>query len=233
MHTVADVVTGAVAALFVMRATQAWEYLRAGGERIANSWREWRLGPVRIINHGVYGGVGAFLVVAIAGTLMGPDHAGALVATGAAALAGAGLWAQLVEGSPRLLRPFGFYGGIFAVMAAAMMSSAPMLVMAAYCVGAPWLQSFGRLRCLVQGCCHGRPAGAAVGIRYVNARSRVCRLAGLTGVPLHPTPLYSILWNVVIAMVTTRLCVVHAELSLIGGLYLILTGIGRFCEEGY
>jgi len=26
---------------------------------------------------------------------------------------------------------------------------------------------------------------------------------------------------------------VHAPLGLIGGLYLILTGIGRFCEEGY
>jgi prolipoprotein diacylglyceryltransferase len=91
----------------------------------------------------------------------------------------------------------------------------------------------GRLRCLVQGCCHGRPATPDIGIRYVHARSRVCRLADLKGVPLHPTPLYSILWNVVIAMVMTRLWVVHAELSLIGGLYLILTGIGRFCEEGY
>ena len=233
MHTVADVVAGAVAALFVMRATQAWEYLRAGGERIANSWREWRLGPLRIINHGVYGGVGAFLIVAIAGTLMGPDHAGALVVTSAAALAGAGLWAQFVEGSPRLLRPFGFYGGLFAVMAASLVSSAPMLIMAAFCVGAPWLQAMGRLRCLVQGCCHGRPARPDIGIRYVHLRSRVCRLADLKGVPLHPTPLYSILWNVVIAMVVTRLWVVHAPLGLIGGLYLILTGIGRFSEEGY
>jgi len=233
MHTVADVVAGAAAALFVIRAPAIWEWLRAGAERIANSWREWRLGPVRIINHGVYGGVGAFLVVAIAGTLMGPEHAGLLVVTGAAALAGAGLWAQLVEGSPRLLRPFGFYGGLFAVMAASLLSSAPMLVMAAYCVGAPWLQSMGRLRCLVQGCCHGRPAGPDIGIRYVNERSRVCRLADLKGVPLHPTPLYSILWNVAIAMVMTRLWVVHAPLGLIVGLYLILTGIGRFSEEGY
>jgi protein-S-isoprenylcysteine O-methyltransferase Ste14 len=233
MHTVADVVAGAAAALFVMRASAAWEWLRAAAERIANSWREWRLGPVRMINHGVYGGTGAFMVVAIAGTLMGPEHAGVLVVTGAAALAGAGLWAQLVEGSPRLLRPFGFYGGLFAVMAASMLSSAPWLIMAAYCVAAPWLQSMGRLRCLVQGCCHGRPARPDIGIRYVHARSRVCRLADLKGVPLHPTPLYSILWNVVIAMVMTRLWVVHAELSLIGGLYLILTGIGRFCEEGY
>src|ERR1019366_6736095 len=68
---------------------------------------------------------------------------------------------------------------------------------------------------------------------YFHLRSRVCRLADLKGVPLHPTPLYSILWNVVIAMVVTRLWVVHAPLGLIGGLSLILTGIGRFSEEGY
>src|ERR1017187_7482060 len=37
MHTVADVVAGAVAALFVVRAPEAWERLRAAGERIANS----------------------------------------------------------------------------------------------------------------------------------------------------------------------------------------------------
>jgi prolipoprotein diacylglyceryltransferase len=216
-----------------MRAPQVWERLRAAAERVANSWCEWRLGPIRIINHGAYGGVGAFMVVAIAGSLMGPRHVGMLVATSTAALVGAGLWAQLVEGSPRLLRPFGFYGGLFAVMAVSLLSSAPMLIMAAYCVGAPWLQSLGRLRCLVQGCCHGRPASPDVGIRYVHARSRVCRLAELKGVPLHPTQLYSILWNVAIAMVMTRLWVVHAPVGLIGGLYLILTGIGRFSEEAY
>jgi prolipoprotein diacylglyceryltransferase len=171
--------------------------------------------------------------VAIAGALAGPEHTGSLVVTAVAALAGAGLWAQFVEGSPRLLRPFGFYGGLFGVMAASLLSSAPMLIMAAYCAGAPWLQAMGRLRCLVQGCCHGRPVRPDVGIRYYHPRSRVCRLADLKGVPLHPTPLYSILWNVGIAMVMTRLWIVHAPLGLIGGLYLILTGIGRFCEEGY
>ena len=85
----------------------------------------------------------------------------------------------------------------------------------------------------VAGCCHGRPADAAVGIRYRHPRSRVCRLAELRGTPIHPTPLYSILWNVGIALVVTRLWVVESPLSLIGGVYLILTGIGRFCEEAW
>jgi prolipoprotein diacylglyceryltransferase len=44
---------------------------------------------------------------------------------------------------------------------------------------------------------------------------------------------YSILWNVVIAFAVTRLWLIHAEFSVIVGLYLILTGLGRFVEEAY
>jgi prolipoprotein diacylglyceryltransferase len=181
----------------------------------------------------VYGGAGAFVAVSLAGVLMGLEHLGMLVATGVAALVGAGLWAQVVEGSPRLLRPFGFYGGLFGLAAAALASPDRWLVMGAYCAAAPWLQSLGRMRCLVQGCCHGRPAPPRIGIRYFHERSRVCALSNLKGVPLHPTPLYSIVWNAVIAMVMGRLWVVHAPLGLICGLYLILSGAGRFCEEAY
>src|SRR5438270_14072929 len=57
-----------------------------------------------------------------------------------------------------------------------------------------------RLRCLVQGCCHGRVAHTSVGIRYAHTRSRMCRLSTLAGGPVHPTPLYSILCNIIIAV---------------------------------
>jgi prolipoprotein diacylglyceryltransferase len=109
----------------------------------------------------------------------------------------------------------------------------PWLMMAAYSVAGPWVQSIGRLRCLVQGCCHGRPAEPGAGIRYSHPRSRVCRLTRWGGVPLHPTPLYSMAWNMAIALVVSRLWAMGAELGLIGGVYLILTGLGRFCEEAY
>jgi hypothetical protein len=52
-------------------------------------------------------------------------------------------------------------------------------------------------------------------------------------VPVHPTPLYSILWNVVIFVLMARLWSVHAPLRFIGGLYLVMTGLGRFVEESY
>ncbi len=236
-HSVADVIAGAVFALLLIRAGDVGRLLLRACERIANSWREWRWGPVRVINHGLYGGAATFVCLAIVGWLVGPRHLAMVAVTGCAGLAGAGLWAQWVEGSPRLLRPFGFYGGLFGVMAASALGprlgTDPWLLMGAYSVAGPWLQSIGRLRCLVQGCCHGRPSDPACGIRYRHARSRVCRLAGWRGVALHATPLYSILWNMAIALVVSRLWVVGAPLSLIGGVYLILTGLGRFCEEAY
>jgi prolipoprotein diacylglyceryltransferase/protein-S-isoprenylcysteine O-methyltransferase Ste14 len=236
-HSLADVAAGVAFALLLMRAERVWQWLLRLSERVANSWREWRVGPVRVINHGFYAGAATFVCLTIVGWLVGSRHLPMVVVTGCAGLAGAGLWAQWVEGSPRLLRPFGFYGGLFAVMAASALGrwfgADPWLLMAAYCVAGPWLQAIGRLRCLVQGCCHGRPAEPEFGIRYLHPRSRVCRLAGWSGVPLHAAPLYSILWNMVIALVVTRLWVVSAPLTLIGGVYLILTGVGRFCEEAY
>ena len=58
-------------------------------------------------------------------------------------------------------------------------------------------------------------------------------MASLRGIPIHPTPLYSLLWNVAIALVVTRLYLLHTRAAMVGGVYLMLTGIGRFVEEAY
>src|ERR1043165_4499092 len=110
------------------------------------------------------------------------------------------IWAQFVEGSPAMLRPLGFYGGMLGscaggVIAALLSKTDIWLPLGALCVAGPWIQGVGRLRCLIQGCCHGRPTTAQIGIRYSHPRSRVVRLADLGGVPIHGTPPYSILWN--------------------------------------
>jgi prolipoprotein diacylglyceryltransferase len=55
----------------------------------------------------------------------------------------------------------------------------------------------------------------------------------LRGVPVHATPLYSLLWNVVVALVVTRIYLLHAPSAMVGGVYLILSGAGRFVEEAY
>lgn len=237
MHAIADVAL-AVVLWPALRAYRAvWAALRTGAERIANSWREWQWGPVRVINHGVYAAAGGAIGVAVAGTLAGPGQLGGVALIGVCGLVGAGLWAQQLEGSPALSRPFGYFGGVIGaatgVIVAGIAGYDRMLLLAAYATAAPWIQSAGRLRCLVQGCCHGAPASDTVGIRYWMPRSRVCKLAGWRGVPLHPTPLYSILSNVVIGTLLARLWSVAAPLGLIAGVYFLLTGLARFVEESY
>jgi len=238
MHSLVDVAGGVLLYWAMVNLAGLWELLRRTTERIANSWREWRLGSVRVINHGIYAGIGSMLAVMIIGALIGAGEAPAILFVACAALVVSALWAQVVEGSPSLLRPYGYYGGVLGVIVGSILAlplfgTNPWLLLAAYSVSGPWVQSFGRVRCLVQGCCHGKPAHPWIGIVYRHPRSRVTRLSALGGIPVHPTPLYSILWNVVIAMAVTRLWFAHAPLTVIAALYLILTGLGRFVEEAY
>lgn len=237
MHTLGDVIGALIVFLFVLRISDVWKYIRTLSERLANSWKEWHVGPIRIINHGAFAGVGTFLGLTIAGSLIGPEHIASVLIVAFSGLIISALWAQFIEGSPKLLRPYGYYGGVVGVIIGSVIASALgtslWLMLGAFCVAGPWIQSFGRLRCLVQGCCHGREAGSLIGIRYTHPRSRVCRLANLAGVPLHPTPVYSILWNIVIAFVETRLWSLGSSLVLVAGMYLMLTGLGRFVEEAY
>ena len=216
---------------------RAWLAMRSCTERLANSWQEWKSGPVRLINHGFYAGTGGFLALWLATCLVGPEHLAAILVAAFCAVVGAALWAQYVEGSPQLLRPYGFYGGLLGgtlgAVAGPLFHTSVWLVLAAFSVGGPFAQALGRCRCLVQGCCHGAPASSFVGIRYVHPRSRVCRFTPWTNHPLHPTPLYSILWNGLMGLLLVRLWALHAALSLIIGLYFILAGIGRFAEEAW
>lgn len=214
-----------------------WQGFRWGAERLANSWREWRVGPVRIINYGFYTALGGAAGLWIAGRLAGPEYVLPLVLVGVASLLGAMLWGQYLEGSPVLLRPLGWYGGLvggfLAVGALWLLEIDVLPLMGALAVATPWIQAAGRLRCLVQGCCHGACAEPHVGIRYYHDRSRVTQIAGLRGVPLHPTPLYSILSNVVLGVLLHRLWVCGASIGLVIGLYFIVSGATRFVEESY
>ncbi|MGA2806743.1 MAG: prolipoprotein diacylglyceryl transferase family protein [Terracidiphilus sp.] len=237
MHSIADVVAGVVAFALLVRSREIWLGTLRVGERIANAWQEWRLGPVRIINHGGFAGAAALVGIALIDAQLGPGRAALTVSIFACAVLGAAFWAQWVEGSPALLRPMGFYGG----MLGAAIGAVPALFLhvnlwvafAAVCVAAPWIQGIGRLRCLVQGCCHGRATQSVAGIRYMHPRTRVCRLTQLSAVPVHATPVYSILWNVVIGVALLRLFALHCSATLICGIYFLLSGAGRFVEEAY
>jgi protein-S-isoprenylcysteine O-methyltransferase Ste14 len=216
-----------------------WEGVRAVSEHVANSWHATQVGPMRVISHGKWAGLAAFGGILIIGSGLGPGpgHFATLVVGAAGGLLGAGLWAQGIEGSAALSRPFGFYGGLLGIcigaLAAPLFGTPIWLLLGSVSLAAPFIQGVGRMRCLVQGCCHGSETNETLGIRVHHPVSRVCRLAHLDGVPIHPTPTYSILVNVVTFIVIAHLFRVHAPLHLIGGVYFILNGTGRFVEEAY
>jgi protein-S-isoprenylcysteine O-methyltransferase Ste14 len=237
IHAVSDVVAALVLFSVLARGAQLWEWLRRMSEHTANSWREWSLGPFRLLSHGLFIGLAVVLTFPVGIWLGGPDLLWWIFAASLVGAAAAALWAQLIEGSPQLLRPFGYFGGMIGVLLTVLAAGGAGVdawrLLAATCVLLAFGQGLGRLRCLVNGCCHGRPAPASVGITYVHPMPRPTRLANLGGVPIHPTQVYSLLWLVVVGIVLTRLWFAEAPLSFIAGMYFVLVGLGRFVEEHY
>jgi protein-S-isoprenylcysteine O-methyltransferase Ste14 len=215
-----------------------WKFVKGKTEIIANSWKEWVFGKVRIINHGFYIGIGTFMGILLAGFLSGKIYAWAILVFSIVVIVFSALWAQLIEGSEKLKRPFGYYGALvgipFASLAVWEMGINVWMIIAVVSVVMPWVQATGRLRCLVNGCCHGAPVdNPDIGIRYFHYRSRVCNISGLKGKLLYPTQLYAITWLFLVGFVLLSLWDNRYPPSFIFGMYLILTGTGRFVEEAY
>jgi protein-S-isoprenylcysteine O-methyltransferase Ste14 len=222
----------------VLRLDRAWRALLDATERLANAWASARLGRLRVMNHvvfsGLAGGVGAAIIVLAAGEAYSGWVAGLMLA----GAVGAALIGQLLVGScGRLSRPFGYFGGLLAIGALGgvvwLVWPPTSVVLAAFCLAAPWAQAIGRLRCLVQGCCHGGAAPAASGIVVTNTHSRVCGMAGLGGRPIYPTQLYSILGNLALGPLLLAGWVAGVPQTLIMGGYLVGAGAIRFVEEAY
>ena len=224
--------------LTVVNTRSLWGWSRLLSERLANSWKEWVFGRVRVINHGFYVGGGALLGILIAGILAGAAYAWALLIFSITVVLFSAIWAQVIEGSEKLKRPFGFYGALVGILFASILVRAlgfnPWVLIGVISVMMPWVQAMGRIRCLINGCCHGmKTNNPEVGIRYFHPRSRVCNISHMKGESLHPTPLYSILWLLPVGFILLALWHGSAAPNFIFGLYLILTGIGRFVEEAY
>lgn len=215
-----------------------WLFLRDLSEKIANSWKEWIYGPVRIINHAVYIGAGAFLSTLAAGFLLGEDHVWGIVLFEIVVIIFAALWAQIIEGSNKLKRPFGYYGGMVGIIFSSLLVWAlgynvwAMIAIAAVLM--PWVQGIGRLRCLANGCCHGKKTpNPFIGIKHFHPRSRVVGISNLKGESLHPTPLYAIIWLFFVGFIQLSLWINGFSPIFILGMYLIFMGLGRFVEEAF
>lgn len=237
-HAVVDVPAGLLLAWACWHHAAVWAWLVRVCERLANAWNAVQIGPARIINHAarsaLAAGVGLLLVAWLAGPQLLPQAAAVF---GVAILA-AGAWGYWLEGGGALSRPFGYYGFLLGaaaslLMVAACNGHAGTVLMAAFACAAPLAQAIGRLRCLVQGCCHGRPVFSALGLCVRHPRSRVAALSHLRGVPIHPTQLYSIVGNLCIFAVLWRMWQAHAPGTCIAGLYLVLASLARFAEEQY
>ena len=217
---------------------EIWIFIKNVAEKVANSWKEWTFGKVRVINHGFYNGLGTFFVIMGGGILAGQEYTLALMLCSVLLTICAALWAQIIEGSEKLKRPFGYYGSIvgllFGSLLVWLMGLDVWVVLGVVSVVMPIGQALGRLRCLVNGCCHGsRVNSAIIGIRFFHPRSRVNNISGLKGELLHPTQLYSILWLFLVGIFLFTLWNNRVSTPLIFGLYLILTSLGRFVEEAY
>ncbi len=238
LYSIIDVLSGLGVYIFAEKRQAIWRFVQRFSEHIANSWKEWHFGHIRMINHGLYGGLANFTGIILVGSLIGKDHLPAILVVAVTAMISAALWAQFIEGSEKLLRPLGFYGGVVGTIIGCMLvhfifGSNFFLIWASFAIAAPWIQGIGRLRCLVQGCCHGRITSANIGIRYTHHRSRVVGLSNLKGHYLHPTPVYSILANIVCGMLLLKFWFAHVSLPFIIGLCFILNGLSRFVEESY
>lgn len=234
-HTLLDVIFGILTFYIVDKRISVYQKLLAFCERISNSWKEWRIGKIRIINHGIYaalGGISGFLIMGICL----PGNLYIIYLIGISGFVGAGLWAQFVEGSPALLRPYGYYGSIIGVFITIVLIAFFSDLSFFYLLGiaslaASPIQFFGRFRCLVQGCCHGKPTTNTLGICFNHPKSRVNKIAGWAGKNLFPTQFYSIATNFLTFFILIRLVSLGLPVTFITGVYLILNGSFRFVEE--
>ena len=240
-HAIVDLVAAVLVYVAISNRTKLLRACIDATGVLANSLRTRRIGPLRVFNHAIYSGSAAFIGALIAAVFAGLDGVYAVVITGVCALIGGALWAQFIEGSPTLLRPFGYYGailgGTLGTLFAPLVGADTLVLLAAFATASPIIMMIGRLRCLVQGCCHGRPiepgSDTALGLRVTNPSSRICLMTSFSGKPIHATPLYAIAANLVIALILLRLWSLDARLTLIIGLYLLLAGLARFVEEAY
>ncbi|MBI5239365.1 MAG: prolipoprotein diacylglyceryl transferase [Elusimicrobia bacterium] len=101
---------------------------------------------------------------------------------------------------------------------------------------APFWHVFGRLGCLLAGCCHGRPADLPWAVRFTDPRGMVD--PSLLGVPLHPTQLYEAAGDAAIFLALWRFVLPRLESGRLGpgtlsGLYFAAYGLLRFVLEFY
>lgn len=238
-HALLDVVAAVGFFIVIRKRNTIYYTLVRFSEWLGNSLKTYRIGIVRIFNHAIYSFFAGFIGIALVACFLDEKMLWAVTWVGFMTLLGGALWAQLIEGSSRLLRPFGYFGSIIGgsigALCAPLFGAEILPVLAGFAVASPFIQAVGRLRCLVQGCCHGREidgwSNQRIGICVTNKSSRISLMSPYAGKPIYPTPLFSIIGNTIMGLFLFRLWTLHSRLTLIMGVYLFLSGLLRFVEE--
>lgn len=89
-------------------------------------------------------------------------------------------------------------------------------------LGIPVGHMWGRIGCLMAGCCYGKPTESFLGVVYPS-----CSLSAPPGIPLHPVPLYEAGFNLLLFTVLMILLPRVRKPGRVGGLYLISYGAAR------
>lgn len=98
----------------------------------------------------------------------------------------------------------------------------------AVAVGAPLAQAIGRIGCTINGCCYGKPSPFLSFPGAVSYTPRDTIPAQYWNIPLYPTQIYFILWNLIVFAIVWKL---RRRLELQGSLlflYLSLYAAGDF-----
>ena len=238
MHAILDVFAGAAVSFLVLHYEEIWHWLRGWVEKLGNSWRPRMVGPFRIINHFKYVWAATFIYIILSVSILGPEYFLAILIVCVIGVVFAAVWAQLVLSANNHSRSFGCYGCVIGVIIGVFITylwfDLPwMISMSTFCIVAPFVIAIGRLRCLIQGCCHGTQATNKFGIIITEPNTRVCSQANLCGTLVHPTQFYSIVSNIFIGMVMFRMLMVGSQSANVVSVYLILSSLARFVEETY
>ncbi len=210
-----------------------------------------RLGPVTLVNFGLFAALGGAVAAWVglarqAQAGMDPERYALLLLGGLPVLAVLGSrafsvaldWREFLRAPlAELLKPgFAFQGGLagatIGVVAVAFLGKVDLLMLLdAMALGFPLGHALGRLGCHTYGCCHGRPTRSPWSIRYTNPDAKAVRRSGLHGVPLHPTQLYSALGNVALFVLLTVVALGPVHPGEIAALFLLVGSTGRFFVE--
>ncbi|OFI05487.1 prolipoprotein diacylglyceryl transferase [Clostridium acetireducens DSM 10703] len=89
----------------------------------------------------------------------------------------------------------------------------------------PLAQGFGRIGCLLAGCCYGKETSLPIGVEFINSPFAP------SGVIRHPTQIYSSIFDFIITFILLWYDKKSNKKGRVFGLYLILYSVGRFFVE--